>query len=122
MNGILEKVATLVATKLEKYLVTKPEIHRIPRFIDVDQVLVRKGPYWYIGQRKLPREEVAALKEDAKQLKGSYLWRFMRRDVHYIAYLQATAKCRTEDDALYAGAMYKNLEVLEQFIENLTTL
>jgi hypothetical protein len=99
----------------------KPEIPRIPRFIDADSILQRTNNIWHIGKRKLSQEEVSALKGEAEEFQDSYLWRVMRKDVHYLAYLQATAKRRTDDDAIYAAAMYRDLEILEQFIENCLT-
>lgn len=100
----------------------KPQIHRIPRGISEEQLLLRTSRGWYIGTRRLSNEEVAALKADAQQFANSHLWRVMRNDIHYLAYLQATANRRTDEDALYAGAMYRNLEILEQFIANCKTL
>lgn len=96
--------------------VEKKTIPKITRFISADQILVQTAQGWYIGRRKLAKEEISALKTEAEQFSNSYLWDLMRKDIHYMAYLQATAKRRTDEDAIYAGAMYYNLELLEKFM------
>lgn len=98
------------------------KIHRIPRFIDETEVLSLTNRGWYIGTRKLSPDEVADLKAEARDFKNSTLWQMMHRDIHYLAYLQATAKRHTEMDAIFAGAMYKNLEILEKFIKQCIAL
>lgn len=98
-------------------------IYQIPKFIDPSTVLTLTNKGWYIGKRRISVEEASQLKAEAREFEGSYLWQLIRRDVHYIAYLQGTAKRRIGDekaaqvDAIYAGAMYKDLEIIEEFIE-----
>lgn len=100
----------------------QPYIHKIPRFIDASQLLTLTSRGWYIGDRRLSPEEASQLAAEAREFSKSYLWQLMRRDVHYMAYLQATAKCRTESDLIYAGAMYRDLEILEEFMKRCKTL
>lgn len=96
----------------------QPEIYKIPRLINGDSVLqFVQGVGWQIGKRKLKPEDCATLKLEAAEFAQSFLWKLMRNDIHYVAYLQATAKRRSDADAIYAGAMYKDLEILEQFME-----
>jgi hypothetical protein len=95
----------------------QPEIYKIPRFISEDSLLQLTADGWSIGKRKLKPEDLATLKLEAKEFEGSFIWRLMRNDIHYMAYLQATAKRRTDADAIYAGAMYRDLEILETFLE-----
>lgn len=95
----------------------QPEIHQIPRFISQDKVLTLTERGWTIGNRVLSPEDRATLKLEAKEFAGSFLWVMMRNDIHYIAYLQSTAKRRTDLDAIYGGAMYRDLEILEAFLE-----
>jgi hypothetical protein len=108
--------------KTEDLHLEKRTSHRIPRFIDSTEVLSVSSRGWYIGPRKLRAEEVSALKAEAKDFERSFLWQTMRRDIHYLAYLQATAKAATQDDLIYAGAMYKDLEILESFIKQCKAL
>lgn len=95
----------------------QPDIYRIPRFISDNSVLTLTKDGWRIGNRILNAEDRATLRLEAAEFGGSFLWKMMRNDIHYVAYLQGTAKRRTETDAIYAGAMYKDLEILETFIE-----
>jgi hypothetical protein len=90
----------------------------IPKFIGIEDILRITTRGVYIGGRKLAREEIQALKADAQYLHQSFLWQMMRREIHYLAYNKASNQARNQDDINYANAMYKNLEVLEQFIKN----
>ncbi len=98
------------------------EIPKIPRFISKDSLLVVTNRGLFIGKRKLTQDQVSLLKSEAKEFSDSFLWKIMRNDIHYLAYLQATAKRKTDMDAIYAGAMYKDLEILEEFMERCKTL
>jgi len=99
-----------------------PEIYQIPAFISPENLLTLTNKGWYIGKRRLQPDQAALLKDEAREFSNSFLWKLMRNDVHYQAYLQATAKRRTDMDAIYAGAMYKDLEILEQFMERAAKL
>lgn len=98
------------------------EVYQIPRFISGEQVLQATSRGWYIGKRKLATEEISALKAEARDFEKSFLWQLMRNDIHYVAYLQSTAKAATTADLVYGGAMYKDLEILEQFIKQCKAL
>lgn len=108
--------------KEDRSLKKKLDIQLIPRFIDETEVLTLTNKGWYIGGRKMTKEESDALRSEALEFRKSYLWQVMRRDIHYQAYLQSTNKRATEIDAVYGGAMYKCLEILEKFLENCETL
>ena len=104
--------------QLAQFFVKEKEaIPKIPAFIGPESLLTFTSRGWYIGKRRLSPEQASILKAEAKEFADSFLWKLMRNDIHYQAYLQATAKRRTDMDAIYAGAMYKDLELLEQFIE-----
>lgn len=115
---MLEKLQRKIQRAWAAFLDTDPPIHQIPRFIHPDSLLVLTSRGWYIGKRRLQTDQASILKEEARQFADSFLWKLMRNDVHYQAYLQGTAKRRTDLDAVYAGAMYRDLEILEKFIDN----
>lgn len=94
----------------------------IPRPIFEDEVLTVTNKGWYIGNRKLSQEEVTGLREDAKAFGASYLWKVMRKDIHFMAYLRATNKAQSAEDIVYANSMYYNLELIEKFIKRCTEL
>lgn len=94
----------------------------IPQFISKEDILNITTTGAFIGNRRLTLTERDALKVDARHFGESFLWQMMRREIHYVAYLQATNKAQTQEDINYANAMYKNLEVLEEFIKSCRTL
>lgn len=87
------------------------------RAVHEDELLVFTNRGWYIGKRLLKPEEVSILREDAKNFSESFLWRMMKREVKFMAYMRATNKARSSEDLIYSGAMYYNLELLEKFLK-----
>ncbi len=125
---MLKKLRARLAQYLVKLLKeAEPEepalqaIDQIPKFISVDSLLTLTNKGWYIGKRRLLPDQASILKAEAREFGNSFLWKLIRNDIHYQAYLQGTAKRRTDMDAIYAGAMYKDLEILEEFIERCNT-
>lgn len=94
----------------------------IPRPIFEDEVLVSTTKGWYIGTRRLTKEEVSALREDARHFQDSFMWSVLRKDIHFLAYLRATNKAQSVKDIEYANAMYQNLEIIEKFLKRCTEL
>jgi len=98
------------------HFVTVKLVKNLLKAVHEDELLTVTSRGWYVGKRRLQPDEVSLLKQEAKEFKGSYLWKLMSRDVKYMAYLRATNKARTSEDLLYSNAMYYNLELLETFI------
>ena len=98
------------------HFVTVWLVKNLLKAVHEDELLTTTSRGWYVGSRRLRPDEISLLKQEARELKGSYLWRLMSRDIKYIAYLRATNKARTSEDLLYSNAMYYNLELLETFI------
>lgn len=104
------------------HLVTFWLVKDLLKAVHEDEILTQKGNGWYIGERRLPQEELSFLKEEAKHFRDSYLWRLMSKEIRFMAYLRATSKARTNEDLIYSGAMYYNLELLETFMANCKNL
>lgn len=99
-----------------QHFVTSRLVKHLLKAVHEDQLLIQTNRGWYVGTRKLSPEEVARLRDDARQFENSHLWRFIRREIRFMAFLQATNKARTDSDLLYSSAMYYDLEIIEKFI------
>lgn len=100
------------------HIVTFWLVKRLLKAVHEDELLVQTNRGWFIGRRRLSPEEVQALKAEAKDFRGSYLWNAMKKDVKFMAFLRATNLAKSDMDLIYSGAMYYDLELLEKFIEN----
>lgn len=87
-----------------------------------DELLVQTNRGWYIGKHRLSDAEMAALSAEAKDFRDSYLWKMIRKDVQFVAYLRSQAKARTDGDLIYGSAMYYNIELIQKFIERCESL
>lgn len=76
----------------------------------------------YIGRRKLTEEEFGILVQDAKDLRESVLWELMKKDIEWVATLRLGRKATTIDDIIYGNSMFYNLEMIEKYLDNLSTL
>lgn len=97
---------------------------RIPKPIFEDQILVQneKDGKWYIGKRQLTKDDLTRLRDEAKQFRDSLLAIMVFREIHYLAYMQATNKATTPKDVEFANSMYQNLERIEEFIKRCAAL
>ena len=108
---------------IEKTPHTQPRTRgKIPKPLFEEDILTQRSNGWYINGRKVSREDLLALADEARMWRKSVLWNYMRKQVHYMAYLRATNKARTDKDIDHANAMYASLEVLERFIDRCTAL
>lgn len=95
---------------------------KIPKPLFEEDILVQRRGGWYINGRRVSKEDLLALADEARMWRKSVLWNYMRKQVHYMAYLRATNKASSKDDIMYANAMYYDLEVLEKFIDQCGSL
>ena len=104
------------------HFVKKWAIKSILKAVHEDELLVVTSKGWYVGTHRIPQQEVTILKEEAREFRGSYLWKLMSQDVRYIAFLRATNKATSGEDLLYSSAMYYNLQLLEEFMKKCESL
>lgn len=94
----------------------------ILRFITEEDVLRVIKRSLVIGQSKLNDEEIGLLKEEAKAVLDSILWRYTKRNVEYIATQKMGKLARNRDDIFMGQAMFFNLEIIEEFFRKISNL
>ena len=68
--------------------------------------------------RYLTKDQVLQLAEQAKVIRGMYLWKVMRNEVKYVAQLMFI-KARDYDGTLSARLLLRAMEVLEKRLDSL---
>ena len=90
--------------------------------ITEEDIIVMTTRGWIKGKRKLSDEEVQFLKEEAKSIKESILWKYMNDEVKWNAQLRMFEKGVTEENTRFGRAMLHNLELLNKFLDNVIKL
>ena len=71
-----------------------------------------------LGKVKLTPELIVSLREEAKAMRDSELWEFMRKELEYVAFVRGR-KSITDEDNLATHYMFYNLDIMENFLENI---
>lgn len=105
-NNIRHRVICLLTNKLLK-AVSEDDILRIT-----------SDGYMY-RNRKLAPEEIATLKQEAKMLSDSFLWKIMTKEVEYLAFMLMSLKAKNNEDVVFGKAVFYAIYLLKSFLNNL---
>ena len=108
-----------VIGRLKNYLLTRLT-KRLLRIVTEEDILRISGKDFLVGERKLTPEEIAALKEEARTLKDSFLWRMMTREIEYLAFLKMSYRAARPEDIIHGNAMFYSLDMLRKYLKNLS--
>jgi len=75
---------------------------------------------YLLGKRKLSPEELEQLRAEANEIKDSYLWKLMKKEIEYHSFLRMAHKAQTEKDLIFGKAMFYNIDILQKFLNNLS--
>lgn len=103
--------------KFIQYLVKK-----LLKAVNEDDILRITNKGWLKGKRRLSDEEIEFLKEEAKALEESVLWKTMCDELRWLASLRMFEQSATEKNSEFGRAMLYNLEMQKKFIENCSKL
>lgn len=90
--------------------------------INEDDILTISGKDWLYRKRRLSKEEVLALKEEAASFEKSLLYELMYKDLRYLAWRQMADDATSIDDIIFGKAMLYNGSMEKKFVKNLTKL
>lgn len=91
-------------------------------FITEQDVLRIVNRNLYLGDSKLSDEEIGILKEESGALLNSMLWKFMKRNVEYLATVKMGKQARNTEDIIFGNAMFHNLFIIEEFLNKIEKL
>lgn len=69
-----------------------------------------------LGKKRLSPEEVAQIKEEARQFSNSYVWKLMSNEIRYEANLRMFEKGIIPENTTFGRAMLYDLGILETFL------
>jgi hypothetical protein len=87
-----------------------------------DDLLLITTTGWLKNKRKLSGEEVAFLKEEAKIIKESLLWKVMNDELRYQANLRMFEKGQIPENTTFGRAMLYNQELMREYVERISSL
>lgn len=87
-----------------------------------EDILIISGKDWLHKNRRLSREEVLQLKEEAVSFESSLLYKLMYADLRFMASKQMTDNAQVVDDIVFGKAMLYNAAMEKKFVKNLTKL
>lgn len=90
--------------------------------VTVDEVLIISGKDWLVNKRKLSKEEIMLLKEEASSFYESSLYKVIKKELKYGMTLDRYDKATTADDMIFGKASAYNISLIEQYIDRIRKL
>ena len=88
------------------------------KMVTEDDIIRITSDGYLLNGRKLPPEVVSSLKAEAREIKESELWKYMCNELEYVAFVRGR-KSTTDMDNYATHSMFYNLDLLNQFLNNL---
>lgn len=88
--------------------------------VSVDDVITQVGNVMLLGGKEISEAEKKVLREEAKYLKESRIWKVFQETLKYQAQLVMFEKSKDFNDMLVGKAMLRNLDVQNQILKKLT--
>lgn len=95
-------------------------VSHLLKAVTEDDILQRTNDGFLYHKRKLSPEEVARLKEEARSMQESFLWKLMTKEVEFMAFLTMTARAKTNDDIIFGKAVFYSVDLMKKFLEGLS--
>ena len=103
--------------KLRKWLIQYLTKHLLAAVTEED-ILTITNKRVLVGKRRLSEEEVAFIKEEAKALEESILWKMMVTELRWMANLRMFEKSAEGGNSTFGRAMLYSLHNMQVFIDN----
>ena len=92
---------------------------RLLKCVTEDDILqIVEGSYVY-RRHNLSSDEITQLKEEAKLLSESFLWRLMVKELEYHAFMIMSTKAKTNNDIIFGKALFYSGFLYRRFLEGL---
>ena len=106
---------------IRKYLIRLLTKHLLVAVTDED-ILTITNKGWFQGKRKLSEEEIMFLKEEAKALQESILWKMMVSELRWMANLRMFEKSAEEGNSAFGRALLYAIETERQYLDRVSKL
>ena len=105
-----------------KLIVINHLVRHLLKAISEEDILHRTSQGWFVNKRKLERDELTILRDEAEILKDSQLWKLMQKELTWLANLRMFEHSRTAEDLTFGKAMLYNQDLGRKFLDRLTKL
>ncbi|HEC65054.1 MAG TPA: hypothetical protein ENI23_07165 [bacterium] len=86
--------------------------------VNEDDILRITSQGYLLRNRKLTPEEIISIKEEAKSIRESEIWRLMTTELEYVAFIRGR-KAKTDEDNLATHYLFYNIDLMQQFLNNI---
>ena len=93
---------------------------KLLRVVLEEDILQVTNQGYLVNNRRLSPEEVAVLKEEARLLKDSFLWKMMLNEVEYLAFIKMSYRAARPEDIIHGNAMFLAVDTLRKFLKNIS--
>jgi len=90
--------------------------------VTIDEIIQVTSKEWLMNKRKLTREEILSIKEEAKSFEVSLFWKLCVKELKYKATLQRFDMATTADDMIFGKATLYAISQIEVFIKRIQQL
>jgi hypothetical protein len=90
--------------------------------VTIEDVLRVVGRGLALGESRLTDEEAGILKEESSALLNSILWKYIKRNIEYVASQKLGREAKSKEDIIAGNMMFYNLQIIEEFISRLKKL
>ena len=97
------------------YFLTK----HLLKAVNEDDILSITSDGYLLRNRKLTPEEIISIREEARSIRESELWKLMKTEIGFVAYIRGR-RAKSDDDNLACHYMFLNLEIMQNFLDNMS--
>jgi len=86
-----------------------------------DDIIKIDGSSWYIDGRILTDEEKAQIRSEARSLQNMFLWKYLCKEVQYVAYKKGYLEATKEFDLIGGKMLMYALDIIKTKIKRIGT-
>ena len=89
------------------------------KVVNEDDILKITSEGYFVGKNKIHPEQVVGLKQEAQLFLKSDVWMFAKKELEFVAFVRGR-QAKTDEDNLATHYLYYNIDIIEQFLRNLS--
>lgn len=105
-----------------RHIVIQYLVKKLLKAITVEEILQYTDQQWIVENRSLSRDELMMLQEDADRLLSSSLWKYMQKELTWLANQRMFDQSKNNDDIVFGKAMLYNQFLQSQFLKRMKNL
>ena|SRR3990167_10046167 len=104
--------------RITQFVINYLTRHLLHTVTEDDILQIANREYLY-KNRKLNPEEIEMLKNEARALSESFLWKLMVKEAEYMAFISMTSHAKTSQDITWGKAIFYSVDLMKKFLAGL---